>query len=276
MSSVKEKYGYLLGLKDDNFEIINRKPNLTFEIPKSGYNFGATDFVCRKTAEMTENCAFLSTIALWNAKDEDAAFDMKVEAIGGAAKTMVGEVPIVVNAPGCNFDLLDDIAVFTREVAALDEDINNHRVVIPITMNSAGKEAHGIALCIDIDRERKHADIIMLEQHAMRDGGKLDYSAEVDKTLSHLKNIFEKDGAFEAEIFQNEKPICREKGVCGIVSAEVCRRLLNAQNPMSLAKSGAVKITEEKVKALHAANFKAYLEENPPLPLIMKNNGFSY
>lgn len=276
MTPAKEKYGYSLGLEDDNFEIINRKPNLTFEIPKSGYNFGATDFVCRKNAETTENCAFLSTIALWNAKNEDAAFDMKVEAIGGAAKTVVGEVPVMVNAPGCNFNLLDDIAVFAREVSALDEDINNHRVVIPVTMNSAGKEAHGIALCIDIDRKRKHADIIMLEQHAMRDGGKLDYSAEVYKTLSHLKNIFEKDGAFEAEIFQNEKPICREKGVCGIVSAEVCRRLLIAENPMALAKSGAVKITGEKVKKLHAANFKAYLEENPPLPLMMKNNGFSY
>ena len=101
---------------------------------------------------------------------------------------------------------------------------------------------------------------MILEQHVSRDGGKLDYSKEIDLTLAHLQKIFETQG-MSVNTYQNDKPICREKGVCGIVSAEVCKRLLQAENPMKTARLGTIKINKEQIQKLHHDNFLNYQKD---------------
>ena len=73
-----------------------------------------------------------------------------------------------------------------------------------------------------------------------------------------LKKVFELRGA-KVDVFKNDKPICRRQGVCGIVSLEVCKRLLQAENPMQKARLGTIKISDEQVDKLHAINYKSYI-----------------
>ncbi len=254
----KDKYGYLLGFQEADFKNINKAPNLTFDNPHSGYNFGATNFVCRKMAEQNENYGFLDTVKLLNTPDRNVAMEMMIDAFV-MERTVVGEIPV--NPDVSQFVLLNEVLFIARQTMER-EDIDNKRMVIPLTLYSDQKETHGVALCVDADKEKKHADIMILEQHALRDGGILDYSQEIDKCLQHLSVVFKGIGFNSVETFQNSKPICREKRVCGIVSAEICRRLLNAEKPMELAKSGEIEISAEDVKKLHLNNYQAYTQEN--------------
>ena len=183
-------------------------------------------------------------------------------------KLITGEIGI--NPSENNFLLLDCIMNITAQTLSL-EDVSQRRMIAPLTIAAENKESHGVALCIDSNKDKKHIDIIILEQHALRDGGKLDYSKEIDLTLAHLQKIFEIQG-MSVNTYQNDKPICREKGVCGIVSAEVCKRLLQAENPIKTAQLGTIKISREKVKELHHANFLNYQKDNP----IQKENEKNY
>ena len=131
------------------------------------------------------------------------------------------------------------------------------KFVAPLTIYSSDKESHGVALCIEADRKNNAMNIMILEQHAKRDGGNLDFSKEVNMTLEHLKNKFSETG-MQITTFQNDKPICREKGVCSVVSLEVCRRLLQSDNPLHIAKVGLIKINAEQVQRLHQENFQNY------------------
>ena len=256
-------------LDQESLDNITRKPNLTLDIPKSGYNFRATNYVASKTAEQTERCSFLDTTQYCTLATEDCdkADDLVIDACMNE-KLITGEIGI--NPSENNFLLLDCIMNITAQTLSL-EDVSQRRMIAPLTIAAENKESHGVALCIDSNKDKKHIDIIILEQHALRDGGKLDYSKEIDLTLAHLQKIFEIQG-MSVNTYQNDKPICREKGVCGIVSAEVCKRLLQAENPIKTAQLGTIKISREKVNELHHTNFLNYQKDNP----IQKENEKNY
>ena len=256
-------------LDKESLDNITRKPNLTLDIPKSGYNFRATNYVASQTAKQTEGCSFLDTTqyCILGAEDCDKADDLVIDACMDE-KLITGEIGI--NPAGNNFLALDCIMNITAQTLSR-EDIDQRRMAVPLTIAAEDKESHGVALCIDSDKDKKHVDIMILEQHASRDGGKLDYSKEIDLTLEHLQKIFETQG-MNVSTYQNDKPICREKGVCGIVSAEVCKRLLQADNPMKTAQLGTIKISREKVNELHHANFLNYQKDNPLQNVKTKDN----
>lgn len=252
----KKEYGYL-ELDENSFRNITRKPNLGPEIPQEGYNWTATNYVCRKAAERTEDCGFLDTTAMLSAPTRKEALEMVAEACM-YGKTITGEVPICPEER--QYRLLEDILQVSW-VTLTQQDYDNRRLVVPLTINSKDKEAHGVALCIDSKKDENLVNIMILEQHAQRDGGKLDFSKEAETTLSVLKTFFESCGV-RAETYLNDKPICREKGVCGIVSAEVCRRLLRAYDPMRTARIGGIRYDAEAVKKLHHRNFLDYQNDN--------------
>ncbi len=251
---------YLI-LDKEAYANLARKPNITLDIPKEGYNWQATNYIASKIAQSHEDCSFLDTgkYTLLCSEDGDKADDYLIDECCNAHKMITGEIAII---PKENkYSILTNILNITSQtLARKDIDVDQQRLVIPLTIISEGKEAHGVALCIDSQKEKNHVDIMILEQHAQRDKGKLDYSEEIDITLSYLKDFF-KTFDIEIDTFQNDKPICRRKGVCGIVSTEVCKRLLEAENPMKKAKLGTIKIKDEQVDEYHHQNFLNYQKD---------------
>ena len=258
-------------LDKESIDNITYKPNLTLDIPKSGYNFRATNYVASKIAEQTEGCSFLDTTQYYiqGAEDCDKADDLVIDACM-SEKLITGEIGI--NPAENNFLALDCIMNITAQILSL-EDTRQRRMAVPLTIAAEDKESHGVALCIDSNKDKKHVDIMILEQHALRNGGKLDYFKEINLTLAHLQEIFETQG-MNVSTYQNDKPICREKGVCGIVSAEVCKKLLQAENPMKTAQLGII-ISREKVNELHRTNFLNYQKDNPLLNTSVRYNNCS-
>lgn len=256
-------------LDKESLDNIQRKPNLTLEIPKNGYNFRATNYIASKAAEQTPNCSFLDTaeFIVLGSKDTDKADDFIIDACLDE-KLITGEIGI--NPEKNNYHTLDCILGIAAQTLTR-EDIDQRRMVVPLTIAAEDKESHGVALCIDSLKKDNLVNIIILEQHARKDNGTLDYSQEIGSTLTHLQEIFEKTGA-KVNTFTNNKPICREKGVCGIVSAEVCKRLLQAENPMKTAQLGTIKISKEKVNELHHTNFLSYQKDNTPKNITNKKN----
>ena len=121
------------------------------------------------------------------------------------------------------------------------------------------------------------------EQHAQKKGDP-NYEADVDYTdgiklhANVWSNIMhQKDNGFlgisTVNTFVNDKPICRRHNVCGVVASELAKRLLEADDPMKLAKSGIV-ITNEEVDKLHERNQKLEAKYGYfPLMVIQKNGG---
>ena len=267
-------------LDENSYANLTRKPNITLDIPKEGYNWQATNYVASKIAQANEDCSFLDTgeYVLLGSEDGEKADNYLIDMCCNGRQMITGEVDIAPKEN--NYSLLTNILnIASQTLARKDIEVDQHRLVVPLTIVSEGKEAHGVALCIDSQKEKNHVDIMILEQHAQRDTKdanyieKLDYSEEIDKTLSYIKRFFTALDV-EADTFQNDKPICRRKGVCGIVSAEVCKRLLEAENPMKKAKLGTIKIKDEQVDEYHHQNFLNYQKDNPPSKTLMQNKDF--
>lgn len=260
-------------LTDKDVKNITAKPNLGYDIPKQGYNCGATGFVASKIASQTEDCVYFDTAKyiLLGSKDADKAEDFLINYCLDGKKMITGEVGI--NPKAGQYAVLNEILNIASQTL-INEDIEQRRLVMPLTIVSDGKEAHGVALCIDAQKQKNHVDIMILEQHAQRDKGKLDYSEEIDLTLQDLKKVFELRGA-KVDIFKNDTPICRRQGVCGIVSLEVCKHLLKAENPMQKARLGTIKISNEQVDKLHSENYKSYISSKQQniLNVSSKENG---
>lgn len=262
----------------ESYANLTRKANITLDIPKQGYNWQATNYVASKMAQAQEDCAFFDTakFVLLGTEDREKADDYLIDTCLSAERMITGEIDITPKEGDYSF--LPNILQIVGQTLT-NEKYPQQRLVVPLTITSEGKEAHGVALCIDSQKEKNHIDIMILEQHAQRDNKKenyiekLDYSEEINITLSYLEKKFKALGA-EVDTFQNDKPICRRQGVCGIVSAEVCKRLLEAENPMKKAKLETIKIKDEQVDEYHHQNFLNYQKDNSPKNMLTNSNKF--
>lgn len=248
----KQSYGYQQ-IDSESYGHIMRVPNLGPEIPHTGYNFQATNFVCSEIAKQTESCGFIDTAKLLSSASYDDVFKYFVDQCLGK-NLIAGEIPVTPKKG--QFQLLNDFIFLLKQTLPV-EHMPLKKFVAPLTISSPQKEAHGVSLCIEADKQNKILNIMLLEQHAKHDSGPLDYSEEVRMVLNHLQNQFS-DSGFQINTFQNNTPICSEKGVCGIVSLEVCRRLIKAQNPMEVAQKRLIKLNAEQVQKLHQENFEKY------------------
>ena len=262
----EQEYGYLLN--QENYDNIKPSPNLNGDIPEAGYNFRASNYLCSKMAQQKPDCGFIDTFKLLKQKTSEDADNYMLEQIWHQ-NLVSGEIPIHPKSNQSPFLLLDMFLNLLR-VTLPSHDIPLQRFVANLTINSEQKEPHGVALCIDTDKTKQVLNVIILEQHAQSEGTPkynptLDYSTEIDLTLKHIQNYFKNASNtqnFTSNIFQNDKPICRERHVCGIVSAEVCRQLLQADNPMELSKSGRIKLNAIQVQALHQENVHNYQNDS--------------
>lgn len=265
-------------IDENSYANLTRKANITLDIPRQGYNWQATGYVASKIAQAQNDCAFFDTakFALLGAEDGEQANDYLIDSCLSAQKMITGEIDITPKEG--DFSFLPNILQVAGQTLT-NEEYPQQRLVVPLTITSEGKEAHGVALCIDSQKEKNHIDIMILEQHAQRDKEKkgyiekLDYSEEISITLSYLAKKFKALGA-EVDTFQNDKPICRRQGVCGIISAEVCKRLLEAEEPMKKAKLGTIKIKDEQVDEYHHQNFLNYQKDNFPQNILTQSNKF--
>ena len=248
-------YGYHQ-LDEESYRNIMNAPNIGVSIPRTGYNFQATNFICSNTAKQTEDCGFIDTSKLLNCKTQNDAINYLMQETEHK-NLIAGE--IMIDPERQQYALLDDIA-FVAAVKMSMADAGIQRFVAPLSIYSSDKEDHGVALCLDADKTNNILNVMILEQHAKRDGGDLDFSKEVNMALEHLKEVFS-DLGMDINTYQNNIPICREKGVCSVVSSEVCRRLLQADNPLHIAKVGLIKINAEQVQKLHQENFQNFTKD---------------
>ena len=249
-------HGYL-NLNEASYHNLMRAPNIGENIPQTGYNLQATGYICSNFSKQMQDCGFIDTSVMLNADTRNKALLYVLEE-SNHQNLISGEV--MVNPEKNQFLLLDDMSFIFSSLMGSQEDVLQ-KVVIPLTIYSASKESHGVALCIEADKKNNLINIIILEQHAKRDKGNLDFSKEVQLILEHLKDVYAQTG-MQINTFQNEKPICREQGVCSIVSLEVCRRLLNSDNPLHLAQTGLIKLNAEQVQKLHHQNFQNYKKDH--------------
>lgn len=262
----KKTYGFCK-LSQDSYDTLMAKPTLTEKIPtKIGYNYAASNFVMSKIAQRTQDCGFIDTVKLLTCPTREEALNYMNTQF--AHKNLaVGNLDIFPNAEG-GFYFLNQLIAPLRNSLLLSEDIYPlKRCVVDLTLVIPQKEPHGVALCIDADKKNKKLNLIMLEQHAYHKGEKryihkLDYGEEIKSILEYYatKGCFNTIG-YEVQTFQNEKPICRKRRVCGIVSSEMCRRLLKAKDPMELAKSGRIKLSAIQVLGIHQKNVRNYQKE---------------
>ncbi len=163
-----------------------------------------------------------------------------------------------------------------------DHSLPERRLVVPIHL-MFGKIQHASVACFNFKPQKDAVDVIVLEQHAQKKGDP-NYEADVDYTdgiklhANVWSNIMhQKDNGFlgisTVNTFVNDKPICRRHNVCGVVASELAKRLLEADDPMKLAKSGIV-ITNEEVDKLHERNQKLEAKYGYfPLMVVQKNTG---
>ena len=201
------------------------------------------------------NSAFLDTAEIYRNGDDEHLIDLLLSA-AESQKIITGDMVVSME----NMAGLADI-VSSAKILQKDENFPFSRLVIPVTISPYGpeqtrKEAHGVAVCIDYDKGKKCTDIVILEQHARKDGTKLDFSSEVACLHDYLKGEYEQEGE-ALRTFCNGEPICREERVCGIVSLEMCKRLLEADNPYEFVQNPQnIRLDLEDVKNLHAQNIE--------------------
>ena len=145
--------------------------------------------------------------------------------------------------------------------AMLDDAFSIKRVVIPLSMAQQKlggvrppKEDHAAVMCIDT-RDKKKFQVIVLEQWASNDGGKLDFSKEVGKIAGWTKWMLESQGA-DVSVKINSVPFCDTQRVCGVVQARTAEQLLLAAEPARLVDN-IKPIRPEKIQKQMYANAAA-------------------
>ena len=157
-----------------------------------------------------------------------------------------------------------------------DSSQSKRNMVIPLIldfndMNENPKTrmaSHAAVACLNFNPKQDEADVIFLEQHAIKKGllgpeyDYIDTPENYDYTEglqlhqelweSSLKNDV---GIKQINSFKNNTPICPRTKCCGVVATEVARRLLEADNPMENVKIG-IRIDEKEVDSLHMRNQK--------------------
>ena len=198
---MEEKRYY--NIDKESYNNIMRAANLGTDIPREGYNFQATNYVCSEYAKQTQDCNFLDTSVLLNLETKDDVWGYITEC-SSRQKLIAGE--IMVNFEGNPFGFLRDIMVPVI-LGASDRSSPLQRFVAPLTIYSSDKEDHGVALCIDADKKNNELNIMILEQHAKRDKGNLDFSGEINKTLEYLESVY----SFLAEEYKDDKDFIQMK-----------------------------------------------------------------
>lgn len=249
----------LFKIDEESLQNLTRLPNLGVKVPATGYNYQASGFVCSQLAAKN-NAGYVDSADILCHNEWDYLVDKVLES-ADKKSIITGEIPVT---PADNNYLALDYFMFAFAKILPSDDFPVSRVVIPLTIaqsDESTKETHGTALCLDNQPGNK-LNVILLEQHAYRQGQKdyrqeLDFSIETKNVLQHLQQMLKSENFNEINLFYNKKPICREQGVCGIVSLELCKEFLTIDSPARLALMPPT-LSQKDVEAAHHRNYLAY------------------
>ena len=251
--------------------------------PKIGYGTADGNFLSQQWAKQNNAYYFdvLDFLEAMHLKDKAKAISY-MEQLSDKSKIITRELPLLTDDDQKILDPYWMDFLTALKGVWTDPSLAERRLVVPIHL-MFGKIQHASVACFNFKPKQDAVDVIVLEQHAQKKG-EPNYEADVDYTdgIKLHANVWssimhQKENGFlgigTVNTFVNEKPICRRHNVCGVIASELARRLLEADDPMVLAKSG-IMITNEEVDKLHARNQKLEAKYGHfPLMVIQKNGG---
>ena len=237
---------------EDNLSV---PPSLSKEYPETGYNFQDTAFLANQLCQTHDNCAFVDTKEVLLSESYEAMYGYIQNSINGKSNVVTGEI----------FINKDSEMLMLEPILLKAVVCDAEKIVCPLNLTYPPKESHAVAFCMNENNDGTY-NAVILEQHAQnkakdkeRYKPELDYSGEISKLLGMVSSLFSKYN-ITVNTKYNEKPICREEKVCGIVSMEACKRLLESDDPVALAEEG-FSLTADDVKKLHNQNAQNYNQE---------------
>lgn len=240
-------------LDQQNVDNLNIAPSLSKEYPEKGYNFQDTAFLANQLSSTHDDCAFIDTKEVVLSESYTDMYKYIQDSINGKSNVVTGEIFI---------NKTNGISILAPILASAVVS-ETEKIVCPLNLTYPPKESHAVAFCMNKNNDGTY-NAIILEQHAQNKAKdkeeykpELDYSAEISEILNSISSTF--DGLIVNTKY-NENPICREEKVCGIVSMEACKRLLETDNPVLLAEVG-FSLTKEDVEKLHNQNIQNYNRE---------------
>ncbi len=160
------RYKGFYPIKQEGFDILMTPVNLSSEIPKTGYNWQTDEFLSAQIAREIPNAAYMNiSTNIINCSTQQEVCLKVTDAIQKKHPKILVSDPICFYAASQkSLGLEELLGGSLRSLMHPDEELS--RIVIPISMGSADKEQHGMALCFNADKENFHMDIVLLEQHA--------------------------------------------------------------------------------------------------------------
>lgn len=242
-------------LDQQSVDNLSVAPSLSKEYPETGYNFQDTAFLANQLCQTHDNCAFVDTKEVLLSESYTDMYEYIQNSINGKSNVVTGEI----------FINKDSEMLMLAPILANVVVCETEKIVCPLNLTYPPKESHAVAFCMNKNNDGTY-NAVILEQHAQNKAKdkeiykpELDYSREISEVLGKVSSFLGSYG-ITVNTKYNEKPICREEKVCGIVSMEACKRLLETDNPVALAEEG-FSLTADDVKKLHNQNIQNYNRE---------------
>ena len=225
-----------------------------------GYAWEDTNIIARSLAAERKNVGYIDTIDLVKRNEDGYAAEQFMKAAQHNQRIIFGPIW---NVPDYKpWDMLGSMAVLTKYFQEM-ENTPFSTAVIPFSVryHSEEKIAHSMTLVIDHHKDKGKTDIIILEQHAKRDGSDKDYSKETQDVLNFLKSLYEASG-YQVTAFINTEPTCIIPKVCGVAALEGCRKMLDAESPIEKAKiPEQLWMSEADIDNAHKRNIRRVMAE---------------
>lgn len=242
-------------LDQQSIDNLSVAPSLSKEYPETGYNFQDTAFLVNQLCQTHENCAFIDTKEVLLSESYTDMYEYIQNSINGKSNVVTGEI----------FINKDNEMLMLAPILANAVVSETEKIVCPLNLTYPPKESHAVAFCMNKNNDGTY-NAVILEQHAQNKikdkeayKPELDYSEEISGVLNKISSFLGNYG-ITVNTKYNENPICREEKVCGIVSMEACKRLLETDNSVLLAEVG-FSLTKEDVEKLHNQNIQNYNRE---------------
>ncbi len=250
------KYIGYVAITDKEWALLTAPASFAPEI--GVYNTQACEFLSRQIAAKTPDVAYLSVIPKLINSDNSVVSEKKVRHLVQRKnpETIVAGMVYYLSRYDSGW-AFDDLWVPTVSML-LDPTHKLKRVVMPIGVITPGKETCGLALCLDADKKQNRFDIIGLQQYPGREKTTLNHDREIRKLLVGLRFDIRNRYGVKMSIYLNKEPICTREGVAGPVLGEMCRLLVQSENPASLATTAVPKLTDKDVDKIHAENYQSY------------------
>ncbi len=220
--------------------------------PTSGYKIGDASLLSQFHAQQNQ-AGFFETFTSGN-NDLDDRIDNFLPIAVQHKNIITGDIIITPEIGDNGYTMFVELVRLFAFIQQ-DSDIPFEKIVIPLCLSypSDHRRTHSLSLCVYTDQSTRATDIVLIEQHMKQDGGFLDFSQPMNDVFNILRQLYADSS--QIRTFINQESICPIGNVCGIVSSEICRRLLQSENPLNFARNKEnLKISAQEIPLLHQQN----------------------